>query len=57
MGICRLKYKIYQLTLMYGPYLDTVFVFFFKFDILKIAGNMNWIFYDKEFLLFTDEMM
>lgn len=55
MGICRLKYKIYQPALMYGPYLDTVF--FFLYDILKIAGNMNWIFYDKEFLLFTDEMM
>ena len=31
MGIWRLKYKIYQPTVMYGPYLDTVVcVFFFN---------------------------
>lgn len=36
-----------------------ILVFFYlkKYDIYKIAGNMNWIFYDEEFLLFTDEMM
>lgn len=24
---------------------------------MTIIGNLNWIFYDKEFLLFTDELM
>lgn len=42
---------------MYEPYLDTDLLILKKINIYKIIGNLNWIFYDKKFLLFTDEVM
>lgn len=58
-GKCKiyiLKYKTCQPIAMYGPYLDTDFFLNLK-KIMTIIGNLKWILYDKEFLLFTDKLM